>query len=101
MSESVGDSGVREVILLSSNSESKFLRESECRRLSDEVRSIVAELNKMPFGGQIDVGSSEGIESYSNVPMAGGAVVSRSQCLVDRAQVHRHDHPLWCLLPRR
>ncbi|KAK9905153.1 hypothetical protein M0R45_000489 [Rubus argutus] len=43
--------------------------ESECRRLSDEVRSIVAELNKMPFGGQTGVGSVEGIEGYLQRPV--------------------------------
>lgn len=64
MSESVGESGVREVVLLSSDSESESMGESECRRLSDEVRSLVADLSKMSRDVPTGVGSSEGIEGY-------------------------------------
>ena len=38
--------------------------ESECRRLSDEVRSLMTELSKMPRGVPTGVGSTEGIEGY-------------------------------------
>jgi hypothetical protein len=68
MSESVGESGAREVVLLSSDSESESMGESECRRLSDEVRSLMAELSMMPRGVTTGVGSSEGIEGYLERP---------------------------------
>ena len=64
MSESVGESGTREVVILSSDSGSESMGESECRRLSDEVRSLVAELRGMPRGSSTGVRSSEGIEGY-------------------------------------
>ena len=64
MSESVGESSGREVVLLSSDSESEPMGESECRRLSDEVRSLMAELSKMPRGTTTGVVSSEGIDAY-------------------------------------
>ena len=68
MSESVGESSAREVVLLSSDSESESMGESECRRLSDEVRSLMAELSMMPRGVTTGVRSSEGIEGYLERP---------------------------------
>ena len=63
MAEYSGESGVREVVYLPSSSESGSLGESECRRLSDEVRSLMAELRRMAAGGHGAEGDQE-IDQY-------------------------------------
>lgn len=55
--------GGKDVIVILSSSESGSLGDSECRRLSDEVRSLMVELrHKMPAGGPSEVGSDPGID---------------------------------------
>lgn len=68
MAEGVGESGGKEFIVIPSSSDSGSLGESECRMLSDEVRSLMAELRiKMPAGGQGCEGD-HGIDQYLERP---------------------------------
>lgn len=70
MSESTRESGVREVVIVSSGSKSGSLRESECRRLCGKVRSIRAELSRMvPTGAKKGDGKGgDGIKQYLERP---------------------------------
>lgn len=84
MSESIGESFVMEIVLLSSGSESESecRKLSECGKLSDEVRPIVADLNKMPFGGRTGVGSAKGIEGYLQRPANKDRACQRERALM-------------------
>lgn len=83
MAESFGESIGREIVVISNSSGSGTPGESECRRLSDEAQSLMAELRrKIPVGGSSGIGEDQEIDQYLECSDGRERAIRREQAVI-------------------